>query len=99
MLARAKRIVGCSCGLLLAVLALAAVGLWARYGGGSTDFPDRNTKPLLPGSALELVAELPLPPGNVAVSASGRVYFSFHPEAGPDVKVAEWRDGRAVPWP
>jgi sugar lactone lactonase YvrE len=45
------------------------------------------------------VAELPLPPGNIAVSDTGRVFFTFHPEARPPIKLAEWSEGRAVPWP
>ena len=46
-----------------------------------------------------MVAELDWPPGNVAVSSEGRVFFTFHPEAAPPVAVAEWVDGRALPWP
>eukprot|EP01036_Dinobryon_divergens_P030590 gene30590-39859_t len=44
---------------------------------------------------LQVVAELPYPPGNVAVSAKGRVFFTFNPEyysavSGQEVvKVAE----------
>jgi len=83
-------------------LALLAMGLvlvlWIRYGGGGR-FPDRTTAPLLPGSALEVVADLPEPPGNVAVSEDGRVFFTFHPEAGSDVNVAELLDGVPIPYP
>src|SRR5262249_10282282 len=38
---------------------------------------DRTTEPRLPGSALEVVATLDWPPGNVAVSRSGRVFLSL----------------------
>jgi sugar lactone lactonase YvrE len=84
---------------LVLALALGALGLRACYGGGER-FPEREVGvPELPESALEVVAELALPPGNVAVSSEGRLFFSFHPEAGPAVQVAEWVDGRAVPYP
>lgn len=46
--------------------------------------------PLLPSSVLEIVAELPIPPGNIAVSNNGDVYFNFHPEYDPkEVKIAK----------
>jgi sugar lactone lactonase YvrE len=69
-----------------------------RYGGGGS-FPDRTGDPVLPASALEVVVDLDLPPGNIAVSAEGRIFFTFHPEASPPVQVAELVDGRAVPYP
>lgn len=84
------------CLLILAVAT--AIGLRLRYGGGEP-FPDRSGEPTLPIEALEVVAELPMPPGNITVSPEGRVFFSFHPEARPEVKVAELVDGKAVPWP
>jgi sugar lactone lactonase YvrE len=87
-------------GLTLVLLVMVLVGVvWMRYGGGRTDFPDRNTEPLLGPEALQTVAELPLPPGNIAVSAEGRVFFSFHPEAWPELKVAELLEGKPVPYP
>ena len=83
----------------LALLTVSAVGMVRiRYGGGD-HFPDRSGAPRFPGSALELVADLSEPPGNVAVSADGRLFFSFHPEAGPHVNVAELLDGVPVPYP
>jgi sugar lactone lactonase YvrE len=84
---------------LLAVAAIAYGALWWRHGGGDP-FPERAlTEPLLPDSALEVVADLDLPPGNVAVSKSGRVFFTFHPEGRPEVKVAELVGGKPVPYP
>ena len=84
--------------LLLAVLALAFAGLRARYGGGE-NFPDRSGAPTLGADALEVVANLDFPPGNVAVSPSGRVFATFHPEAGPPTAVFELRDGAPVAYP
>ena len=78
---------------LLVVLLLAIIAVRVRYGGGRTDFPDRTSPPELSSSALEKVVDLDLPPGNIAVSRSGRVFFTFHPEAGPPVQVAELVNG------
>ena len=88
-------------GALVLLLLLAALVLFVRlrYGGGSTDFPERIGKPLLSGDALEVVANLPSPPGNVAVSADGRVFLSIHPEGRPRVKMVELVGGEARPFP
>ncbi len=82
--------------MLAAILALA---LKLRYGGGHTDFPDRTNKPAFDESALEVVAELPTPPGNIAVSADGRVFVTLHPEAHPEMKVVELVNGEMEPFP
>ncbi|HEX4871979.1 MAG TPA: L-dopachrome tautomerase-related protein [Nevskiaceae bacterium] len=84
-------------GSVLALLALALL-LKLRYGGGA-DFPDRSGPPRLTPAVLEVVAELPTPPGNVSVSAGGRILLSLHPEARPAIQVAEWRDGALQPFP
>lgn len=84
----------------LVLLLVAGIALiHTRYGGGSPDFPDRTTTPLLSGEVLETVAELDWPPGNVSVSDGGRVFFTLHPEARPPFQVAELVEGRAVPYP
>ena len=70
-----------------------------RYGGGGTDFPERIGPPLLSGDALEVVANLPTPPGNIAVAADGRVFFSMHPEGHPRIKVVELVGGEPRPFP
>ncbi len=80
-------------------LGLAAI-VWAALGCGHDDrIDDRSTTPRFDTAALETVAELPQPPGNVAVSRTGRVFFTFHAIGKPDMHVAEWVDGRAVPFP
>jgi sugar lactone lactonase YvrE len=85
-------------GVLVLALLLAG-GLYWRYGGGK-DFPDRSTPPLIGADQVEIVATLPEPPGNVAVSADGRVFITLHPEAKPEVNhVVELVDGVAVPFP
>lgn len=69
-----------------------------RYGGGDI-FPDRTSAPLLPNEALEVVANLPYPPGNVAVSSNNRLFFSYHPEGKPPSHVMEWVNNTAVEFP
>ena len=81
---------------ILVLLVLGAIRL--RYGGGG-HFEDRTGPPRLGAEVLEVVADLDLPPGNIAVSETGRVFFTFHPEARPDVNVAELRDGSPEPYP
>jgi sugar lactone lactonase YvrE len=82
--------------LLAGVLALT---LYVRYGGGK-DFPDRSTAPLIDAANVEVVATLDEPPGNIAVSADGRVFITLHPEAKPEVnRVVELVGGKPVPFP
>jgi sugar lactone lactonase YvrE len=84
---------------VLVLVVLLIGGVWLRYGGGDPSFVDRTSAPELPASSLEGVADLDLPPGNIAVSASGRIFFTFHPEGSPRVKVAELVDGNPIPYP
>lgn len=84
----------------VAILAgcLAAV-IFARYGGGK-DFPDVSTPPLIDASQVEVVVALDEPPGNIAVAADGRVFFTIHPESKPQtIKVAELVEGQAKAYP
>ena len=60
---------------------------------------NRTTAPSLPGSALEVVVNLDFPPGNIAVSRTGRVFFTLHPDGKPPHKVVELIDGRPTPYP
>ncbi|MGH8561996.1 MAG: SMP-30/gluconolactonase/LRE family protein, partial [Nevskiales bacterium] len=84
--------------LLLTCAIALALTLWIRYGGGDF-FPDRTTNPELPASVLETVADLDTPPGNIAVSAEGRVFVTLHPEARPEIKVTEIVNGRTQAYP
>jgi sugar lactone lactonase YvrE len=86
--------------VLVVFVLLLAVGVKLRYGGGD-DFPNRLPpgEALYPESALEVVAELSSPPGNIAVSREGRVFISVHPEAHPDLKVVELVQGQVRPFP
>lgn len=87
--------------LIVAILgAAAAVGaLWLHFGGAKA-YGQLAADPSVPESGLETVLSYPEPIGNVAVSPSGRVFFTLHPEARPDgSRLLEWRDGKAVPFP
>lgn len=85
---------------MLALLAvLLAVGLNLRYGGGEP-YPDFSGEPLFGADALEVVVTSPEPIGNVAVSATGRVFYTIHPESRPEgAKLLEWVDGAPQPFP
>ena len=83
---------------LLAVVVVLFLGLRLLLGGG-TRLQDRTTAPTLPASALEVVANLDYPPGNIAVSKSGRVFFTLHPDGEPPSQVHELIGGKPVPYP
>ncbi|MEO8504636.1 MAG: L-dopachrome tautomerase-related protein [Acidobacteriota bacterium] len=84
----------------LLLVGLLALAIRLLYGGRGSDFPDRSGEPRLTGEAMEQVAALDEPPGNIAVSAQGRIFFTFHPEARPEsTKVAELVNGKPVPYP
>lgn len=84
-------------GLLLLLLLIVVVVLRLRYGGGP-NLPVHNYgEPTV--TAMQKVADLRYPPGNVAVSNDGRVFLTLHPEGRPDIKVAEWVGGEARPFP
>lgn len=81
-----------------AVLLIVALAIRWRFGGGQR-LDDRTSAPRLQPAQLEPVANLDHPPGNIAVSADGRIFFTFHPDADPPVKVAELVNGKPVPYP
>lgn len=83
--------------LVVAAVLLAGV-LYASLGGGAR-MRDVSTPPALPRDAVELVADLSYPPGNIAVSPAGRVFFTYHPDGHPPAQVLELVDGHAVPYP
>jgi sugar lactone lactonase YvrE len=83
--------------ILAGALALGALRL---YFGGGDAYPRLAGDASIPESGLETVVAHPEPIGNVAVSGSGRLFFTLHPEArseGP--RLFEWRNGRAEPFP
>jgi sugar lactone lactonase YvrE len=94
MLARILRVVA----TLAAFLVVLALLVRALFGGGER-LADRTKEPKLPASALETVVDLDHPPGNIAVSASGRVFFTLHPDGKPPMKLVELVQGKPVPYP
>jgi len=89
-----------TCVIFSIVVASAAVMvIRVRYGGGTADFQDRTAAPVFSFNVIEKVVDLDVPPGNLAVSNDGRVFFSLHPEGRPDIRVAELKDGKVVPYP
>jgi len=83
--------------IFLAFILILFIRFW--YGGGNTNFPDRSGQPVLTANVLEVVANLDYPPGNLAVSNDNRIFFSLHPEARPELRVAELKNGKAVAYP
>jgi sugar lactone lactonase YvrE len=83
--------------ILVAFLCL-LVFVRVRFGSGER-LEDRTGPARLDASALEVVADLEYPPGNIAVSASGRVFATLHPDGRPPIQVVEIVDGEAVPYP
>ena len=83
----------------LAAVIVVLVLLVRVFLGGGKRLEDRTAAPSLPASAIEKVADLDYPPGNIAVSPEGRVFFSFHPDGKPPFAVAELVGGKPIPYP
>jgi len=83
---------------ILLTLACIAIGLRLSLGGGQ-NLPDRSTAPSMSFDAVEKVVDLDFPPGNIAVSADGRVFLTLHPDGHPPRQVVEIVDGRPVAFP
>lgn len=83
----------------VAVLLAGFVALLVLLLGGGEDLPDRSTAPAMTFDAVEKVADLDYPPGNIAVSAGGRVFVTLHPDGQPPRQVVELVDGKPVPFP
>lgn len=85
-------------GVLVAVLLVLALVVRLTLGGGGR-LEDRSTAPTMSFDVVEKVVDLDYPPGNIAVSAEGRVFFTLHPDGRPPVKVVELVDRKLAPWP
>jgi len=84
---------------IVAFVALLALVLHVRYGGGEP-YPDLSGTPMFDESMLEVVVTSPEPIGNLAVSADGRVFYTIHPESRPTgAKLLEWVDGGPKAFP
>jgi sugar lactone lactonase YvrE len=86
--------------LLLVIVGVLALGALRIYFGPGVHYENLTTAPLVTEAGLEQVLAYHEPIGNVAVSATGRVFFTVHPEARPEgPRLLEWREGRAEPFP
>lgn len=84
---------------LTVILLIAATALWVRYGGGNP-YPDLTETPQLSSETLEEALSYSEPIGNVTVSATGRIFFTVHPESRPQGnKLLEYVNGASVPFP
>ncbi len=85
--------------LCVVILLVLTLGFFRLNYVETAAFPDRTTIPLYQDSSLEVVANLPSPPGNIAVAENGDVYFTFHPEAKPEFNVAKLVNGKGEAFP
>ena len=84
---------------LVILFVTVATVLWIRHGGGAA-YPNLTNAPELASDSLEEVLAYPEPIGNVAVSSSGRIFFTVHPESRPKGnKLLEYVNGASVPYP
>jgi Major royal jelly protein len=84
---------------VLTLLVIFLAWFYIRYGGSGKPFADMSTTPEWPADSLHIVATLPEPPGNIAVSKEGRIFCTYHAEGRPDVKVWELVNGKPEPFP
>lgn len=81
----------------LALLSGFVAWFYLTYGGVGQRFP--KLADATPVQQADLIATLPEPPGNIAVSKEGRIFFTYHAESHPDIKVLELVQGKPVPYP
>jgi sugar lactone lactonase YvrE len=86
--------------VLCCVLAVLLAGVVAGCRSNGVSPRTLHDQPLRDTAGLEVVAALDHVLGNVAVSPTGRVFVTYHPEGVPDVKVAEISAGNvSTPYP
>jgi len=84
--------------LVLLTLACIAIGLRISLGGGEL-LENLSTAASMTFDSVEKVADLDFPPGNIAVSADGRIFLTLHPDGRPPRQVVELVDGKPVAFP
>lgn len=86
--------------LALSVLTVTCIAIGLRvFLGGGERVADLSTAAALDFDVVEKVADLDYPPGNIAVSAEGRIFVSLHPDGRPPRQVVELVDGEPRPFP
>jgi sugar lactone lactonase YvrE len=84
----------------VAILVVTLAGMIFALFGRGQNYPDLSDAPRLEEGTIEAVVVSPRPIGNAAVSATGRIFYTIHPESNPDYpKLYEWLDGKPVPFP
>jgi sugar lactone lactonase YvrE len=87
---------------LVGIVVIGLIAIKIKYGSGKT-YPDIGIENPEGNQRLEQLIKLDYPPGNVAVSANGHVYFNYHPLTHPTrfskATVFEWADGNITPFP
>lgn len=88
--------------VIVGLLAVFLIGFKLLYGGGEP-YPDISGQPTIAAERVSAPIQLPFPPGMVAASPEGRIFYTYHmlhrPERFTDATVFEWVDGRGVPFP
>jgi len=88
---------------MLALLLVCAVIYLRLVHGGGKPYPDVSTNPILGAEYITSPIQLPYPPGMVASSTNGRIFYTYHmlhkPERFSDATVFEWVNGKGVPFP
>jgi sugar lactone lactonase YvrE len=86
-------------GAIIAIALLAVAAVWLAFGRGQP-YADLSAAPRLPQGTIEAVVTSDRPIGNATVSADGRIFYTIHPESGPEAPfLYEWVDGAAQPYP
>jgi hypothetical protein len=81
-------IIALCCGIIPIIYLIYARMGYGRYSSFRSEIT--ALEPILSEKELEVIAELPLPPGNIAVSRRNRIFFNFHPEfRSGTIKIAE----------
>lgn len=87
---------------LTGLIIVTLVSIRFIYGGGE-NYPHVNTTPTVEDQRVSAPIQLPYPPGMIASSSDGRIFYTYHmlhkPERFSQATVFEWVDGKGVPFP
>ena len=79
--------------IIIIIVSIIIYFLIARLGFGKINNNNNkynNMKPIYNENVLEIVCELDIPPGNIAVNREYRTFFNYHPEYNPNpIKIIE----------